>query len=396
MGAERFWSLEPDVVFLNHGSFGACPRPVQAHQSMLRARIEAEPVRFFTRELVPALDEARARLGAFLGADPEGLVFVSNATEGVNAALGSWPLSPGDEILVTDHGYGACNNAAAFLAERAGARVIRAALPFPIRDEGAAVDALMSAVTARTRLALIDHVTSPTALVLPIERIIKAMAERGVEVIVDGAHGPGMCPLALDALGAAFYTGNCHKWVCAPKGAAFLHIREDLRRQARPTTISHGARLDERSRPRLRHEFDWPGTRDPTPWLCIAAALDAVGAQRPGGWSEIMTENRDKALAARAILCEALGLEAPAPASMVGAMSAVVLPRGAAFVLDSVHSADPLHDRLFDNHRVEVPVIPWPSPGHRVLRVSAHLYNHEGEYRLLAERVIAEGGLEGR
>ena len=194
------WLLDPEIRFLNHGSFGACPRAVLERQSELRARLEAEPVRFFVHELEDLLDEARSRVAEFVGARPEDLGFVRNATSGVNAVLRSLSLRPGDELLLTDHGYNACRNVAEFVAERAGARVVVASIPFPLASEDEVVDAVLAATTERTRVALLDHVTSPTGLVLPIATLVRALDERGVDTLVDGAHAPGMLALDLEAL----------------------------------------------------------------------------------------------------------------------------------------------------------------------------------------------------
>ncbi len=378
------------MTFLNHGSFGACPRAVLDVQSELRVRLEREPVQFFVHEYGRRLDEARERVAAFLGADPDGLAFVVNATTGVNSVLRSLELAPGDELLVTDHEYNACRNVLDFVASRAHAEVVVARVPFPLLSEDEVVEAIVDRVSARTRLLLVDHVTSPTGLVLPIERIIAAMSERGVDVLVDAAHAPGMVPLDLRALGAAYYTGNAHKWLCAPKGAAFLHVRQDRRESVRPAVISHGANVPTDRRPRFRHEFDWVGTLDPTPWLTIPAAIDTIGGLLPGGWPDVMRTNRALALEAREIVRAALGVERPAPDSMIGSMAALPLPDGEAGPPSSLY-VDPLQQRLFDAHRIEVPISPWPASPRRVLRVSAQLYNDAGDYRRLASALVALG-----
>jgi len=212
------WALDPSVVFLNHGSFGACPRAVLERQSELRTRMEAEPVRFLSKELQPLLDESRERLAQLLSTVPENLVFVPNATTGVNAVVQSLEIKAGDEILTTNQDYNACRNALKAVAERVGGKVVVAQVPFPVRDEAQVIDAVLSGVSERTRLAMIDHVTSPTAVVYPIEKIVRALEERGIDTLVDGAHAPGMLPVDLDALRPAYYTGNCHKWLSHPKG----------------------------------------------------------------------------------------------------------------------------------------------------------------------------------
>jgi isopenicillin-N epimerase len=383
------WPLDPAVAFLNHGSFGACPRAVLEHQSALRAEMEAEPVRFLSRELDGRLDAARARLGAFLGADPDDLAFVNNATSGVNAVLRSLRLSPEDELLTTDHAYNACRNTLDFVASRAGSRVVVAKVPFPVASPDAVVSAVMTGVTPRTRLALLDHVASPTALVLPIEPLIRALAARGIDVLVDGAHAPGMLPLGLDALGAAYYSGNCHKWLCAPKGAAFLWVRRDRRDEVRPLTISHGASAARVDRSRFRLEFDWTGTDDPTAWLTVPTAIDYLASLVPGGWPALMARNHGLALEARRLVTEALGIATPCPDDMVGSLASVILPEGPTADV-AWRQPDPIQRRLFDGWGIEVPIMSWPSAPRRLVRVSAQLYNDRDQYRRLAEALGQE------
>jgi isopenicillin-N epimerase len=377
------WLLDPGIVFLNHGSFGATPRAVLAVQDVYRARLEQEPVRFLVRELEPLLDAARARLAAFLGADPAGLAFVPNATAAVNAVLRSLVLREDDELLVTTHEYNACRNALEAVAARARARIVVAEIPFPIASPGEVVDRVTARVTPRTRLLLIDHVTSPTALVLPVAELVPALAARGIDTLVDGAHAPGMLPLDLARLGAAYYTGNLHKWVCAPKGCAFLHVREDRRDGVHPLAVSHGANSPRTDRSRYHLEFDWTGTFDPTGWLAVPAAIDFMAALRPGGWPALMDRNRALARRGRDILAAALGVEPPAPDGMLGSMAALPLPDGTATTAASLYG-DPLQDALLARHSIEVPVVAWPRPPKRLLRVSAQAYNEEREYERLA------------
>jgi isopenicillin-N epimerase len=278
------WLLEREVAYLNHGSFGACPDPVLEAQRVWRERMEAQPVRFLGRELERHLDEARQRVAVFLKADPEGIAFVPNATAGVSTVLASLRFEPGDELLASDHEYNATLNALRAAAARDGARVVIVRIPFPIRDPSEALEAYLQAVTPRTRFALVSQVTSPTALVLPVAAIVRELDRRGVDTLVDGAHAPGMVDLDLGALGAAYWTGNGHKWLCAPKGSGLLHVRADLRDRIHPLVVSHGANDDRPDRPRFRAEFDWPGTADPTPsWRCPRRSATSAGSTTTAG-----------------------------------------------------------------------------------------------------------------
>ncbi|HYC91994.1 MAG TPA: aminotransferase class V-fold PLP-dependent enzyme [Thermoanaerobaculia bacterium] len=378
---KQHWTLDPGVTFLNHGSFGATPRVVLEKQNEYRAQMEREPVRFFVRELEPLLDHARRHLASFLEADPAGVAFVPNATAGVNAVLRSLDLDKFDELLVTTQEYNASRNALDYVAGINGAKVVVADIPFPIASPEAAIERVLEKVTDRTRLLLIDHVTSQTGLIFPIKPIVDELHKRGIDTLVDGAHAPGFLPLNLRELNAAYYTGNLHKWVCAPKGAAFLYVRENRRAGVRPAIISHGANSLRRDRSRYFLEFDWTGTFDPSPWLCIPDSLRFMASLLPGGWPMIVHRNNELALRARDLLCRTLGVEPPAPDSMLGAMAAVPLPDG---------DAEPLQDALLFEHGIEVPLMPWPAPPKRLLRISAQVYNVFEDYEKLAEALLLQ------
>lgn len=378
------WTLDPRVTYLNHGAFGACPRPVLEFQQELRARLERQPVQFMQRDLEGLLDEARAAVAAFVGAVPADLAFVPNATSGVNAVLRSLVFAPGDELLTTDHAYGACRNALQFVAERSGGTVVTANVPFPIDGPDAVIEAVLARVTPRTRLALLDHVTSPTGLVFPIAELVRILAERGVETLVDGAHAVGMLPLDLSAIGAAYYAGNCHKWLCAPKSVGLLHVRRDVQEFVRPLAISHGARLKRSDRSRFLLEFDWTGTVDPTAALSIPEAIRVVGAALPGGWPAVRDHNRNLALAGRRLLAETLGIPEPAPASMIGSLAALPIADGPDKPQTSGLPRDALQDALREEAGIEVPIVPWPAPPRRLIRIAAALYNTIADYERLA------------
>ena len=384
MNLASLWCLDPSVTYLNHGSFGACPSAVLEVQAALRLEMEQEPVDFLVKTLPARLDAARQALALFLGAASEDLVFVPNATAGVNAVLRSLAFESGDELLVTSHTYAACRKTVDFVAARTGAKVVVANLPFPCRDEQEINAAVLQCVSLRTRLALLDHVTSPTALILPIARLVGDLQARGIDTLVDGAHAPGMLPLALTDLGSAYYTGNAHKWLCAPKGAAFLHVRRDRQAPLHPTVISHGYSTG------FHAEFDWIGTVDPTPWLCIPAALQYMGDLQPGGWPQVMAANRALALRARALLLESLGAPAPCPEAMIGSMASIPLPAAAAGSPAARLDSKGLHD-WFRERGVETWLYPNPVP---LLRVSAQLYNDFGQFQTLAR--LLDEALHGR
>ena len=378
------WCLDPAVTYLNHGSFGACPSAVLEAQAALRSEMEREPVDFLVANLPARLDAARDTLSAFLGAAPEDVVFVPNATAGVNAVLRSLSFGPEDELLLTNHTYAACRKTVDFVAQRCGARVVVANLPFPCRDEEDIVAAVLQRVSPRTRLALLDHVTSPTALILPLERLVSELRARGIDTLVDGAHAPGMVPIGLSNLGAAYYTGNAHKWLCAPKGAAFLHVRRDRQAELHPNVISHGLAAG------FHAEFDWTGTFDPTPWLCIPHALEFIGGLLPAGWPQVMAANRALTLQARALLLKTCAGDLPCPESMIGSMASIPLPVPEAGSPAARLDYRGLH-AWFRERGVETWLYADPVP---LLRISAQLYNHLDQFRHLA--TLLEEALRGR
>lgn len=374
---KRHWLLDPAITFLNHGSFGACPRRVLEFAARTREELETDPVEFMIQELPRRLGEVRAELAAFIGAAPADVVFTTNATSGVNAVLRSAELSPGDEILVTNQAYGPCRNALEYVAKERGASVVVARVPFPLESVEQITAAVLDAASARTRLALIDHVTSPTGLVFPIAELTAALQARGTRVLVDGAHAPGMVALDLRALGADYYAANLHKWCCAPKGAGFLWVNPKHQKEVYPLVISAGYSTP--AGPNFQAMFDWPGTFDPAAWLAVGEALRAVG-ELGDGWSNVMQTNRALALRAQQLLCSALGVPQPAPLELVGALAAVPLPAPPGGFRTSGAG---LHDAL-RAARIEVPIIEWPDGQHRIVRVSAQLYNTFEEYELLA------------
>jgi isopenicillin-N epimerase len=362
----HLWTLREDVTYLNHGAFGATPKSVLAAQQAYRDQMEAQPLDFFVRQL-PGLTRAAAdRLAAYVGA--EQLLFVDNATTGVNAVLRSLDLRRGDRVVALSHVYPAVNNALRFVCDRAGAVLELVELDVPA-DADRLMERLDAALPAR--LAVLDHVTSGSGLVLPIQRMVRLCQAKGTPVLVDGAHAPAMLHLELDALGATWYTGNCHKWLCAPKGAALLHASDEGRAQLQPTVIGHGY-------PDVVDGFDFLGTGDYTPWLAVPAALDfreALGDQAAREYTHTL------ALQARELLLEALGTVATGPESMTASLVCLRMPDGRGD--PTWEGAMALNNRLWHDHRVEVPLFPFD--GALWIRVSAQVYNHIDQYRALAE-----------
>ena len=348
-------------------------------------------MQFLGRDLEPLLAEARAVVGEFLGVPGRDIGFVNNATSGVNTVLRSLRFEPGDELLVTDHAYNACANALERAAREDGAKVVVVSIPLPVRSDEDVLNAVMECVTPRTKLALLDHVTSPTALVLPIARLVKELQGRGIDCLVDGAHAPGMVAMDLAELDAAYYSGNGHKWLCSPKGAAFLFVRPDRQEHIRPMTISHGANAELRGRTRFEAEFSWTGTQDPSAWLCLAESIRYMGSLLPGGWAEVRSRNHDLAVRARRLLNDRLGVEPICPESMLGSIASVALPGAGQLDRDPLRWGDPLQARLLSDYGIEVPVFSFGEPAQRLLRISAQLYNSFDQYEKLSEALVALG-----
>ena len=385
----KHWSLEPSRLFLNHGSFGACPNFVIEEQRKWQDLMEREPVQFFEELMPDLLLKSREALGTFINCSPDDLAFVSNATSGVNTILRSLHFEQGDEILVPNHAYQACRNSIDFVAKRWGANVVEVAIPFPIDSPQTVVELMKSACSERTKLVMIDTVTSPTGLRMPFEALTEFFEGKGVEVLLDAAHGIGMIPLNLGELGASYVTSNCHKWLCAPKGSAFLYVREDKQSKIQPLTISHGHTFPLGETTRFRHEFDWTGTQDISGWCSIPAVIEGMADLIDGGWNSIIQHNHDLAIQGRNVLCERLGIEPPCPDEMVACISTIQLP-GNIPLKEKMHEPDPLHHILSEKYNIQVPVWSWPSPEGRYLRISAQLYNSIEEYEQLTDALVNE------
>ncbi|MFM7347458.1 MAG: aminotransferase class V-fold PLP-dependent enzyme [Tagaea sp.] len=362
--------LAPGTIQLNHGSFGATPAPVMAAAEKWRRDFEADPTHFMRKLWAPSLAVARAKLAAFLNADPEGLVFVMNASDGANAVLRSLAFAPGDEILTASHGYRAVTRTVQHVCAMTGAAHRVLDIPYPLSDESQILAPIEAALSSRTRLIVVDHITSPTACVLPVARI-QAMARlRGIPVLIDGAHAPGQLALDLKALDPDFYVGNCHKWLFAAKGAAFLSVAPQFRARLHPGTISHGYGQG------LAAEFDWVGTRDVGAWLSVP---DGIAYGEAIGWAQLRGRNDAMIDEAVAVLSKAWGTRIGTPKGMRAHMGAVEIP------LDGPADearAQKLWTRLYEVHRIQMPVIAFA--GCLWARPSAQIYNESAHYAALA------------
>jgi isopenicillin-N epimerase len=386
----RFWNLDKDIVFLNHGSFGATPTFVLEEQRKWVRLMEKDPIHFFEHGALEPHLQAKRAVAKMVGCDASDLALLENATTGVNTILRSLTFKQGDEILVPDHAYKACRNAIDFVANRWGATVVTFRIPFPLQSEEEVLTSMRKAVTNRTVFAMIDSVTSPTALRLPFETMVAELEGQGIEVLLDAAHGIGMIPLNLSELGASYVTSNCHKWLCAPKGAAFLYVRKNKQENIHPLTISHGHTVPEGVKSRFELEFDWTGTRDLSALLSLPLVIDGMAHLHEGGWNGIMKHNHDLVVEARAMLLEGLGIEAPCPESMLGSIATLPLPHDDEI---NIFAPDPLHTRLRKQYGIQIPVMQWDSPKGRFVRISAQLYNSIEEYAYLLECLKIELGL---
>ena len=395
--ARALWGLDEDLLFLNHGSFGAVPLELLERAAAIRRDIEANPVVGVWRQGLPAIRPAAEALSSFLGSEADRTAFVVNASAGMNAMLQSMPLDPGDEVLHVDQGYNAVWQTLIQTGRRRGIVPRKVVLPLPVLHEDDVLAAFDAAITSRTRLIVVDQITSPTALILPVGRIVELARSRGIDTIVDGAHAPGMIerPAAI-AENAAAWTGNLHKWPCALRGAAMVTVREDLRSVLKPPVISH--HLDQS----FGAEFDWQGTHDPTPWLLAPEAIGFM--DRFGGWETVRRRNRSLAVRIHDMLCGRLGVDpiCPLDGSMTGFMATVRLPDplqpgGGGPPLESSNAVpgpdgrpsftmDPIHRHLFERHRIEVPIVTHREE--RFVRFSVHIYNTFDEYEALAEAIL--------
>ena len=373
--------LDPRITFLNHGSYGATPRPVFETYQNWQLRLEREPVNFINNELTALLKEARLALGRYLKADADDLVYVPNATFGLNVIARALPLKPGDEVLTTDHEYGATYNLWSYICRKHGAALIQQPISFPVASEAEALDEIWQGVTPRTKVIFLSHITSPTALRLPVAALCQRARAADMITVIDGAHAPGQIELDLDALGADFYVGNCHKWLCSPKGAAFLHTRRERQALIEPLVVGWG--WGEKRKPSRESAYveamQRLGTDDLSAYLTVPAA---IGFQEQHHWPEVRTRCHDLLAATLRQASELTGLRPlyPAPGPSFAQMAVIPLP--------PVHDLAAFTRRLYEKYRIQVPCIAWQD--RQFLRVSVQGYNSEEDLDALMEALHAE------
>jgi isopenicillin-N epimerase len=375
--------LRSDVIFLNHGSFGACPRQVFEAYQAWQLELQRQPVEFLGRRFPELMRTARASLALYVNAKPNDLVYVPNATTGLNIVARSLPLQPGDEVLSTDHEYGAIDRTWRFVCAKRGARYVNRPLPLPVESAGQVVETIWSGVTARTRVLSLSHITSPTALILPIQELVERARRAGIITVIDGAHVPGQIPLDLTALGADFYAGNLHKWLCSPPGSAFLHARRDVQHLLEPLVVSWGWQpenntllsldgIDTPASPFVL-EQEWQGTRDISAYLSVPVA---IGFQAKHDWQRVRRECHELVRYTRQAIGEMTGLDQICPDSpeWYAQMAVIPLP---------MCDAAQLKQRLYDEYRIEVPIITWG--GREFVRVSVQAYNTAQDVEALVQ-----------
>jgi isopenicillin-N epimerase len=360
------FSLDFSIHFLNHGSFGACPRSVLAEYQEWQRRLESQPVLFLGRQLNELEGHARQVLAEYLHIPARCLVFIPNATYGVNILSRSLTLQPGDEILTSSHEYGACEYAWEFACQKSGAKLVRQPVDLPVESQHAILESFWEGVNSRTKVIYLSHITSPTALEMPVQAICGRARAAGILTIIDGAHAPGQIPLDLEQIEADFYFGNCHKWMLSPKGAGFLYARPEVQELVQPLIVSwgyHATPVTTRGSRFLDH-LGWTGTHDPAAYLSVPAAIQFA---RRHGWAAVGQECRARLQETLEKICSLTGLEPPYPldSDLYHQMAIAPLPDGV--------DAERLKAGLYDEHRVEVPITIWN--GRSFLRISVQGYN---------------------
>ncbi|MFI4897051.1 MAG: aminotransferase class V-fold PLP-dependent enzyme [Phycisphaerales bacterium JB059] len=387
--ADAVWPIRAGLTMLTHGSYGICPEAVREAQRRLRDRVDADPVRFFKRDLELLADRARDRVSRLVNAPATNLALVPNATFAVATVLHSVDLQPGDEVLVTNHEYNATLNELGRLCARAGARIVTAEVPLEGVSPELVVERVIERLGERTRLVVVSHIASASALVFPVHEIVRRVRERGIDILVDGAHAPGQIPVDLGALRPTFYAASCHKWLCTPKGTGFFYAESERHPSIKPLALScrvHETRAD---RAPFLCDFDYVGTNDYTGNLVLPEAIEHLAAQSPGGMNGLMRANHELVLEGARLVSERTGVALHTPSSMVGTMVALALPDDPA-PGRPCRFEDPIWDALYERHHIQVPVWSLPGVARRLLRVSAHLYTTLADFERLADALAEE------
>ena len=372
----EYFLIDPDVIFFNHGSFGATPRPVFESYQRWQLELEKNPVKFIQRRAPQLMNEARTTLGEYLHTAADNVIYVTNATFGMNVIIRSLKLQPGDEVLTSDHEYGAVNNTWNYMAEKLGYRYVNQPIPLPVTTPEAFVDALWQGVTPRTRVISLSHITSPTALIFPVELVARRAREAGIITVIDGAHAPGQIPLSLDEIGADFYVGNLHKWLCAPKGAGFFYARPEMQHLMEPLVVSHGYKKDASVRTFVDVQQN-QGTRDLAAFLAVP---DAIKFQNEHNWDQVRAECHALAASAQQRMVDTYGVQPLSPPdanpSWFSQMLCVPLPK---------MDFKKLSEHLMNERKMEIPIM--GSGEHPRARLSIQAYNTPEEVDVLVEAV---------
>ncbi len=397
----RHWALDPALTFLNHGSYGATPKAALRHQQAFRDRMERDPVRLFKSDLEHLIDGAREKIAGFINLNPADLAPIRNATYALctilQANLRAGLMRAGDEVLVTDHEYGSLANELERLRTEHGIVVVKAKIPFPCSSPSLVIETFMAAVTKKTRLAIISHITSTSAMIFPVASILRELQAKGIDVLLDGAHSPGQIPTDVRALAPTYFIGSGHKWLSGPKGSAFMYVRPDRQGMFRPLALSGRANKIRPERALFLRDFDYQGTDDYSAFLSLPVAIEALGTMLPGGWPALLRSNHQMVLQGRDVLCNTLGLEPPTPDSMVGSMVTIRIPEPPEHMkARKTCYDDALQDILYEKYRIVVPIWRLSSSDERIVRISAQVYNTLGEYEYLAGALKTELANEWR
>lgn len=355
--------LDPEVTFLNHGSFGATPKPVYEEYQRWQRELERQPVEFLDRLFSERMAASRAALADYLGTRRDNLVYVTNATVGVNIVARSLDLGPGDEVLATNHEYGACDRTWTFLSKKESFTYIRQPVTLPIKNENDFVEQLWHSVTQRTKVIFLSHITSPTAIIFPVAEVCRRAREQDIITVVDGAHAPGQISLNIEEIGADFYAGNLHKWLCAPKGAGFLYARPEVQNLLEPLVVSWGYEAEKPGPSKFVDYHEWCGTRDIAAFLSVPAAIQF---QEEHDWESVRAACHEKVIDVETGISELTGLlSVYSDESWFVQMASVQLP-----VRTDIGA---LKEYLYDEHRIEVPLMEWS--GYKLIRISVQGYN---------------------